>query len=690
MKAPGYPANEVERLASLRSYGILDTALDENFDALTTLAARLLGVPIALVSIVDENRQWFKSRYGLEARQTPRDVSFCGHVVQAGVPLQVDDARSDPRFSDNPLVTGYPQVGFYLGMPLQTSDGFVLGTLCAIDQQPRSVTAEQRDTLTLLARQVVALLELHRSHAHLRSEQEALLKRDQELQESKEQLHTLFDGMQEGALLQDRSGAILTANNAACSILGLTLSQLAGKSSMVPDWHCIHEDGSPFPGDDHPSMMSVRTGKPLTNVIMGIHKTATALTWVSVNARPLFKPGSTEAYGVTVTFRDITENRAAASRALQLARQERLVTTGTLAASVGHEINSPLTYVISNLDFSLEEVRDIAGGSPSGRLTDLIEILTEAREGAERVRKIVRGLRSLVRDDGPPVPTDIRPVIDVSMNMSMNEMRPRATVFVSPISAPLVMADESRLTQVLVNLLMNAAQSFTTNDPSRNRVEVTVEANSDVVTICISDNGPGIPALVLKRIFDPFFTTKPIGQGTGLGLSISHSIVLGLGGELACETKEGQGTRFKVMLPIAKKGWPQTKRVAESPLPRGRILVVDDDAAVARSVTRLLQAEHDVISRNDPREALELFKAGQTYDVILCDLMMPHLTGAELFMATASWAPSLLPRFVFISGGVVKEEMSQFLANLTNKRLEKPFETALLRSTIRGFITRED
>ncbi len=167
MKKPQIPANEEERLGELHRYGILDTPPEPSFDALTTLAAHIAQVPIALVSLVDVDRQWFKSRYGLEAPQTPRDVSFCGHVVASEATLIVPDAFQDDRFADNPLVTGQPRVRFYAGIPLRNPSGYVLGTLCAIDHHARELTPTQQEMLSLLAKQVVDQLELRRKTIQL-------------------------------------------------------------------------------------------------------------------------------------------------------------------------------------------------------------------------------------------------------------------------------------------------------------------------------------------------------------------------------------------------------------------------------------------------------------------------------------------------------------------------------------------
>jgi PAS domain S-box-containing protein len=664
MQPPAVPNNEAERLNVLRSFQVLDTEPEPEFDDLARLAAHILNTPIALVSLIDSDRQWFKARYGLDAPQTPRDVSFCGHVVATDGAVIVNDAFQDPRFADNPLVVGNPRVIFYAGVPLRTSDGFVLGTLCTIDHAARSISPEQLSMLTILGKQVVAQLEARRRKLQVMAEREAA-------RALAERVSMTFDAMAEGVVVQNAQGQIVFSNRRAGEILGLSNDQLNGRSSIDPRWRSVRADGSPFPGSEHPAMQALAQATPVRDAVMGVETPDGRLTWISINALPKVENGV--AVEVVTTFHDITALETATRRASQ---QERLATVGTLAAGVGHEINNPLAYVIGNLDFSLEELGAIVGSPSSGRLREIVEVLAEAREGAERIRKIVRGLRSLAREDIALHPVDVQSVVDSALSMAAHETRHRARVELSISNAPLVHADESRLTQVIVNLVINAAQAFATADPGTNTIRIEAHKRGKRVSITVADNGPGIPPQLQKRVFDPFFTTKPVGQGTGLGLSVSRSLMDAIGGELTLESTPGAGATFTVSLLEDTSRLDGSSEIQRPAGPRRRVLIIDDEQGVVDSLRRVLARHHETDAFCDPREALKVLEEGRVFDLIFCDLTMPYLTGEELFEKVKAKAPLMASRFVFVSGGATTPEAATFLASIPNRKLEKPFDTA--------------
>jgi CheY-like chemotaxis protein len=191
---------------------------------------------------------------------------------------------------------------------------------------------------------------------------------------------------------------------------------------------------------------------------------------------------------------------------------------------------------------------------------------------------------------------------------------------------------------------------------------------------------------VLARVFDPFFTTRAVGKGKGLGLSICHGIVTAAGGRIEAFSEVGMGSRFRVTLPPAEGASPPAKAPAAATR-RGRVLLVEDDPLVARAVRRTLGSEHDVTCVEGGRAALAALD-GAEFDVILCDLMMPEMTGIDLHAALSQKRPEAAARMVFLSGGAFSEEARAFLSRVQNPQIDKPFEPSHLRDVVRGIVTR--
>jgi signal transduction histidine kinase len=373
--------------------------------------------------------------------------------------------------------------------------------------------------------------------------------------------------------------------------------------------------------------------------------------------------------------------------ALQLAQKQRLESLGTLAAGVAHEINNPLTYVLANVDFAAGRVQALLGGREV-KLADVAEALAEAREGVERVERIVRDLRSFARvGDDERGPVDPRQVIESTLNVVRNEIRHRARLVKNLGAVPHVEANESRLGQVVLNLLINAVQALPEGRAEDHELGVsTATDGAGRAVIEVRDTGCGIPAEALARIFDPFFSTKPVGSGMGLGLALTHGIVTSLGGEIQVESTVGEGSTFRVILPPAPPG----ARPARSPTPspagasqrRGRVLVVDDEPLVASSIARLLEGEHDVVTATRAEDALARAHA-ERFDVILCDLMMPDLAGMDFYHALGARDPDAARRVVFITGGAFTPGARAFLERVQAPCVEKPFNADRLRALVR-------
>jgi signal transduction histidine kinase len=373
----------------------------------------------------------------------------------------------------------------------------------------------------------------------------------------------------------------------------------------------------------------------------------------------------------------------------QLAQMDRLTSLGTLVAGIAHEINNPLTYITANLELVIERVGRLRSQAPSPTVEEIEHLMHDVRVGAERVRRIVRDLRTLSRADAEiRVPLEVRPILDQSIRMTLNEIRYRARVVEDHGTLPLVEGDEARLSQIFVNLLLNAAQAIPEGRPEENEIGVATRTDPlGRAVIEVRDTGRGISPDALPRIFDPFFTTKKVGQGTGLGLSICHGIVTSMGGTMEVRSEMGRGSVFQVVLPAARKDTVPAEgpalSVQREATRRGRVLIVDDDPMVGRTLRRILETEHDVTLVTEAQAALTLLRGdGARFDAILCDLMMPQMSGMELYAELSRVQVESVARIVFLTGGAFTQTARSFLDSIPNRWFEKPVGVAELREVV--------
>ncbi|HEY4184145.1 MAG TPA: ATP-binding protein [Polyangia bacterium] len=790
----------------MTAYAILDTPPEAAFDRLTRLAAELFDVPMAVVTIVDRDRQWFKSRFGVEARETPREVSFCAHTIEFPAVLVVEDATTDPRFADNPLVNQEPWVRFYAGAPLVAANGERIGAFGILDKKPRQLLPEQRLLLTQLAVGAMNEIALRSVIQKLAGDPALIAERssfdtDRRLRFITEQLPAILWTTDRELTFTSAIGAGLTKmGRTPREIVGVNVADfvaespeawrhvtahrdaLEGRGSSTDVWFSgrayqtrvdpLRDEEGEVVGtigvalditDRVQSEESVRQSEAryrmiarATNDVVrdwnietgewvwndGVanafhyprHEVGSSLAWwsehihvadrerVLASLREAIESQATSwsdeyrflradgshamvldrgflsrnpaggAVRMIASMLDVSESRAIEAKLIQA---ERLASMGTLAAGVAHEINNPLTYVMANVGFVSERLVKLAASptAPEGlsdRLNELVAALNEAQEGAVRVRQIVRDLKVFSRsDDDNHAAVDVTRLLESSLSMVWNEIRHRARVVKELAAVPLVQASESRLGQVFLNLLINAAQAIEEGNASANEIGIsTATDGAGRAIITISDTGGGISPDVIGRIFDPFFTTKPIGVGTGLGLFICHGIIKGLGGELTAESVAGRGARFKVTLPPAQKparlDAPATPGPEDTRSRRRRVLLVDDEVHLAQGLQRALSPEHDIVLATSGREAKMILAEDDRFDVVLCDLMMPDVTGMEVFAYVTAERPHLAPCMVFMTGGAFTARARTFLDEIPNLCIEKPFELARLRDVIRN------
>jgi PAS domain S-box-containing protein len=390
---------------------------------------------------------------------------------------------------------------------------------------------------------------------------------------------------------------------------------------------------------------------------------------------------------MTGTLQDVSERKESETR---LMLSGRMASIGTLAAGVAHEVNNPLATVTMNLDMIAEELRAL-GTSPSpAKLRELEEMASEARNGAERMRKIVRGLRTFSRREADRrQPLDVRGVLELAINMTFNEIRHRARLVKDFGDVPPVLADEASLGQVFMNLLMNASEAVPTGHTEQNEIRLVTRRTESGVMLEVRDTGRGIPPEQLGRIFDPFFTTKEVGTGTGLGLSICHAIVAAHGGEITAESTVGRGSVFRVLLPAARLDDvappPEPPVAPARPARRGRVLIVDDDPFVNTMLARAL-ALHEVVVATSGRDALARLAGREPIDVVFCDMSLSDMTAMDLHAAVGRTRPELVERIVFVIGATVHTSARAFLDQVPNERMEKPFDVQNLRAVVQRFV----
>jgi PAS domain S-box-containing protein len=545
------PPDEEERLLALRRTNLLDSPPESAFDDFTRLAALLCDAPIAAVSLIDRDRQWFKSRVGVDLAEAPRALAFCGHAILAREVMEVRDARLDPRFADHPLVLGPLQIRFYAGAPLLTPDGHALGTLCVLDNKPRALEPQQREALEALARQVVTHVELRvqkgeldRALRELQRTQVAGRTASRAVQSLLNLQAAIFESASHAIIASAPDGTVLSFNRAAARMLGYDAGEVVGKETLarfhdagevaarahaltaelrepiepgfealvararrgLPDereWTFVRKDGSRF---------------PVTLSMTGLRGEAGQLT------------------GFVGLAQDITERK----QVDQLKNE--------FVSIVSHELRTPLTSIRGALGLLEGEA---VGALPPGAF----EMVAIARSNADRLIRLINDILDLEKieagkielkltrlDAGQLIRTALEGIRGVAEGASI-ELRGEAA------AEAIFTGDHDRLLQVLTNLVSNAIKF----SPPRGAVAVRAETAGANVRFAVADAGPGIPEHQRSLLFRKFQQLDASDArrrgGSGLGLAISKAIVEQHRGRMWVESEAGLGAVFLFEVP---------------------------------------------------------------------------------------------------------------------------------------------
>jgi len=504
---------EAERMQAVRAYNVLDTAPERELDDITRIASYVFKTPIALISIVDEHRQWFKSSVGLEPgiTATSKEHGFCAHAIQLDDVMVIPDATLDERFALNPLVVSDPKIRFYAGAPLVTPDGHTLGTLCVIDSVPRTLDDEQRHTLSALARQVMTILELRRSN-----------------HEQQEFLNAILDSMQDGVVACDDRGHLRLFNRATREFHGQVEEALPA-GEWASKYQLFGADGiTPLATEDVPLFRAFRD-EQIKDVVMTIVPSDRPARIVTANGRALHDLNGRK-IGAVVSMHDITERKHA---------EEFL-------ATLSHELKTPMTSILGWV-----RILQLPDTDEQTRIT-AAQAIEESAMVQSRLVTDMLDVSSILAGKLPLTFTTVDLV--AICKIAIESMRPalkQSGILLQaafPEEPVLLRGDSHRLLQVFWNLISNSSK-FT---PDGGRIEIELSVREGEALVRVSDTGKGISRLILPYIFEKFRQANDsrLPGSLGLGLAIVRHIVEAHDGTIVAESKgEGEGASFTVTLP---------------------------------------------------------------------------------------------------------------------------------------------
>ena len=460
-------------------------------------------------------------RHARESRLPVGAKSHGGYALLSSEPIAVDDFRTETRFRVPP---GLIEEGVVSGINVVIAGGQrPFGTVGVYTRAPRKFTTDDVNFLQSVANVLAAAIERRSIEVAVR--------------ESEKNFRALIEAAPDGVIVH-REGRVVYVNRAIVASLGY---DDATELLHEPVLELVHPTDRDAMRQGLAAPNGEATAKPVVERRL-LRKDHSVVVMEVTGLQVTFQGGP----AIMAITRDVTE-RVQMQQRLRIA--DRMASVGMLAAGIAHEINNPLAYVIANLGY-LGEALNRGSAATADDRAEVGDVLKEAHEGCQRIKQIVRDLKTFSREDETPSkPVKVRGVIESAINMAWNEIRHRARLVKDFADVPPVLAKESRLGQVFLNLLVNAAQAIPEGGAEDNEIRVTVRSEAGRVVVEVRDSGCGIPPETLPRIFDPLFTTKPVGIGTGLGLSISHSIVTGMDGEISVRSEVGQGTTFIVSLP---------------------------------------------------------------------------------------------------------------------------------------------
>jgi PAS domain S-box-containing protein len=623
MSAP-FPTNEAQRLEALRALNLLDTAPEERFDRITRLAARVLNVPMACVILVDDRRGFFKSRYGIDLPEIPREDSFCPYTILENKQMVIPDAKLDERFANNPGVVGKPYVRFYVGDPIAAVDGSLVGALCVMDHQPRVPSAEDLAVLHDLA--LIAQIELN--HGELTSAYKIQQQTEEKLRASEGRFRDVVDIPGKFVWEVTLEGKLQFISDRVNELLGYSVEEMKQHGFFE---HLVPEDASVATAKFY---LAAQKSERFSDLECRMRTKSGDAVWLTTRGAPMFGPDGKTLVGYRGICEDITERKQiqqeviTAKEAAESANRAK----SEFLANMSHEIRTPMNAIVGMTGLLLgttlnSEQRDYAQTIRSSADT-LLTIISEILDFS----KIESGKLEL--EDHPfDLPVVVEEAVDC-VAVQCGEKGIDLFWSIAPDMPLGFTGDVTRVRQILVNLLANAVR-FT----SKGEVSVAVskaqdESGEHYILFSVHDTGIGIPADKIDKLFQSFSqvdtsTTRKYG-GTGLGLAISRKLTELMGGNIWVESKEGQGSTFQVAIPLREATGP--KPLVPNEILKGKTLII---AAAHPGVRGMIESLATIwgmtpVPVGSGGEVMAKLRAGLTFHGAVLDDVLPDTSAKDL------------------------------------------------------------
>ncbi|MDT0690007.1 response regulator [Salegentibacter sp. F188] len=676
-----HPNEEIWRIQTLLSYNILDTPYEEDFDGLVQLISIICESPIAIISMIDENRQWYKAKVGIAFNEVQREESFCQHtVLQDGI-LEIEDAKLDDRVKDNPHVTVSEGIRFYAGAPLKADNGHNIGTVCVVDTKPKKLRPDQRKALQILADQVMSLLEARKKNEELRKELSIVL--DRKIEEAEKQLlqkEGEYDNLlkaiklNNGVIEFSPEGKILKVNKNFLNSIGYSKEELLEKQHSILLNEEQKEDYCNF-------WQELKKGKSRGGRFMRRHKNGSEV-WFQATYNPILDLDD-EVIKVIKIAQDITAE-INAQKEIQKAKEtaESLnVHKDNFIANVSHEIRTPIHAILGFTELLLEQE------SIEGKLNYLKSIKT----AGDNLLFIINDILDLSKIDAGIIEMDysvfdlkqvVRNVFSI-LHLKAKQKEIALTYEFQEQVPQYLVGDKNRLTQILINLLGNAIK-FTAQGSVKLGIGLqgsTGTKDRGYVEFTVTDTGIGIAEEKLDKIFQRFSQadeaiSRKFG-GTGLGLNISKQLIEKQDGSIEVSSEIGKGSTFKVVIPYKISENPIAEKSpysveGESITRKANILVCEDNELNQKLIKAILSEKgHHVDIASNGNIGLE-FLAKNQYDLVFMDIQMPEKDGYETTREIRNTMDLKMP-IIALSANFLNSEKVKCLERGMNDYLSKPF-----------------